>query len=444
MTMHLSAARTLILASIGLAPTLVVACGSDPAKVACEGSAATETPGVETCDNGIQHRTSVATCDSNVPRSAEEFTCGDEFGSCSTDEDCAEQANGFCDTGFDGGCFCHYGCETDADCDAGNACLCGEPVGVCVPANCQTDADCADEGLCALYQTDRECGIGTGLACTTSEDECLLDSDCAEGTICDVEVGDVRKCVDVGGCAIGRPFLIHGHPRLAAAVDGDSSWATPLSPSLADMDEQTRTALAERWTAIALMEHASIAAFARFTLQLLSVGAPAELVRDAASAMADETRHAQIAFGLASAYAKRIVGPGVLSIRGALDTNDLETFVTTLLLEGCLGETMAAIEARTDASTAPCPVVREVLETVAHDEMQHAILAWRTLAWLLSQPTLEAEVARLTHDVFAQLPGRTNDPLRTEVLREVVLPCAAQLLVARETISSTTAVFASA
>jgi hypothetical protein len=130
------------------------------------------------------------------------------------------------------------------------------------------------------------------------------------------------------------------------------------------------------------MEHASIAAFARFALQLLGMGAPPELVSGAQRAMADETEHAQLAFALASAYAGSDVGPGPLPINGALDGGDLRGVIGTLIREGCIGETIAAIEAMEARKVAVDPAVRAVLGKIAGDEARHAELAWLTLSWV--------------------------------------------------------------
>jgi hypothetical protein len=142
------------------------------------------------------------------------------------------------------------------------------------------------------------------------------------------------------------------------------------------------------------MEHASIAAFARFTLHLLALGAPPELVRDAQEAMGDETEHARLAFGLASAFAGRAMGPGPLAIEGALDGFDLRDFIATLIREGCIGETVAAIEAREALEDVTDPAVRAVLETIARDELRHAALAWRALGWVVSSGRANRELVR--------------------------------------------------
>jgi hypothetical protein len=129
------------------------------------------------------------------------------------------------------------------------------------------------------------------------------------------------------------------------------------------------------------MEHASIAAFARFALQLLALAAPAELVEAATSAMADETRHAKLCFGLASRYSNAILKPGPLPMEGALDGTDLLSTVDLAVTEGCIGEVSAALEAAWTASATRDPAVRRVLESIADDEARHAALAFRFVAW---------------------------------------------------------------
>lgn len=57
------------------------------------------------------------------------------------------------------------------------------------------------------------------------------------------------------------------------------------------------------------MEHASVAAFARFTLQLLAMGAPAELVQASVGAAADELDHARLRFGIADRFDGRLGAP---------------------------------------------------------------------------------------------------------------------------------------
>ena len=116
-----------------------------------------------------------------------------------------------------------------------------------------------------------------------------------------------RICQGIG-CAIGRPFIVEGDLRLAPVV-ARMDWRTRLAPTLDGLSADERAMLAAHWTEVAQLEHGSIAAFARFVLELLSLGAPPELVGTAQLAMRDEIAHARIAFGFASAYAGAPVGP---------------------------------------------------------------------------------------------------------------------------------------
>jgi hypothetical protein len=161
------------------------------------------------------------------------------------------------------------------------------------------------------------------------------------------------------------------------------------------------------------MEHASIAAFARFTLHLLAVGAPPELVSLSQQAIGDETEHARLAFSLASAYAGQAMGPGALAIEGSLDGFDVVELVGTLLREGCVGETVAAIEARDALESVRDPAVRRVLETIARDELRHAELAWRTLRWLVSSGRVSR--ARVRDEVAVALREMRSSRPRADI-----------------------------
>jgi hypothetical protein len=197
------------------------------------------------------------------------------------------------------------------------------------------------------------------------------------------------------------------------------------------------------------MEHASIAAFARFTLQLLALGAPSQLVFDSQLAQLDESEHSKLAFALASAYLGRPVGPGPLDVGGALEDASLEAVVTLAFVEGCIGETLAALEASECAAHCKDRFVSERLERIARDERQHAELAWRFLAWAVrSHPSLASHVTSLLDRARAELAdlpaasgsdaildhgvatANTRASLRREGLGDLVVPCASALLAA--------------
>jgi hypothetical protein len=201
---------------------------------------------------------------------------------------------------------------------------------------------------------------------------------------------------------------------------------------------------------MALMEHASVASFARFALHLLGLGAPPELLVATTAAMQDETRHAQLCFALARRYGGEDVGPGELALNDAFTNNDFESIVLAAVKEGCIGETVSALEATEAAEHCVDVPTREVLERIAREEAAHAELAWRFVAWALGRAegslvervrsVFAAELApRGGHEAPASLHDLTllafgvvtpdeREKLRRRALSETVLPCAEMLL----------------
>jgi hypothetical protein len=418
------------------------ACGSHP----CQSPAPLVVGGVDTgydtCAGGALRRRAVVGCPSLLPR-AGGGVCPPGGGvGCSSDKDCTDKPLGICQSGDPGGCFCIYGCARDSDCGSGEVCVCGDPVGRCEPASCGTGgAQGAGCGGCdCIDSTDYPGCPGKSFACQSPYDQCTSDLDCPSGEMCSHDAAGHHVCSKTT-CAVGRPFLVQGDERLAIAVLREDWAARGIAPNLRGLAPATRARLAGRWTEIARMEHASIAAFARFTMHLLAVGAPPELVRASQDAMGDETEHARLAFALAGAYARTLIGPGPLAIAGSLDGFGIEQLVATLVREGCIGETVAAIEAREALETATDPAVRAVLETIARDEQRHAELAWRTIAWLVAQGRVTharvvAEIEQAaretrpaaTDDADLSAHGLVSDARRAELRRaaldDVILPCA--------------------
>jgi hypothetical protein len=410
------------------------------------------------CAGGSMHRAEKHDCASRVPRTekcpnAPTYDAGPMPYGCQTDAECSSQLHGYCRASQGGGlapgCYCSTGCVNDAECGTGQICLCGDPVGQCVTASCTTNGDCPGDALCL---TSTSACPGIQFACQTDSDDCAGDADCQTGSQCSI-VGGAHRCQFVR-CVTGRPFLVGGAARIAGAVRR-KDWTSELAPCLDGLDGAARAALASRWTEIALMEHASIAAFARFALEILSLGAPPELLVATHAAMADETVHARDAFALASAYAGKPLGPGNLDIGAALGARTPLDIVRTAILEGCIGETVAAVEAAEALAHATDPAVREALARVTVDETRHAELAWRFVQWVLEHgdPALRTETATVLVGIVGSeaaacpaiteeraLPSTatlrahgfvseaTRNDIRRRVLGEVVLPCARALV----------------
>jgi hypothetical protein len=305
---------------------------------------------------------------------------------CQYDSDCTEMANGYCGSSavsggdIGGGRSCQYGCVSDDECGAGNICLCGDPVGRCVEASCTSDQSCEPGLHCASYDPTSGCSF-VAFACQASADECVSPTDCTN-EVCGLDQSGQRACVP-GGCAVGRPFLVDEVARMAG-VAGRSDWLhQPLRPNLLGLDATVRERLARDWLHAARLEHASIAAFSRFLLELLAFGAPADLVARTIQAMEDERRHTELCFALASAYAGLPLGPGELDLEGALPAPSLEHSLVTAIREGCVGETVAALEAAELGERVADPVLASVLASIAADEERHAELAFQFVKWAI-------------------------------------------------------------
>lgn len=231
-----------------------------------------------------------------------------------------------------------------------------------------------------------------------------------------------------GEICMGRPFTIAGEARVAEVVARDD-WARELAPALDDLDDEARAAHAARWLEDGQKEHASVASFARFALQLMSLGAPPDLLADTQRAMADEIRHAELCFGLASAYAGRRIGPGRLSMDQALGAEDVVAIALGCWTEGCIGETLAALDAHAAAGACHDRAVAKVHAIIARDETRHAELSWRALRWMMAQDDGRIRAALAPH--VAALASHAD-----RAVREVILPAAEALLQADSRVSS--------
>ena len=460
--MKLRPLRLVLLAILTGCDSKKGACTDGTAILLSDGSAS----GFVECEDETVHRVSAETCP--LPDPAGDSVCSTENnqGSCQTDSDCTDGGNGRCvQTGSDEfsddiWCGCKYGCETDDDCGTGSVCTCDttSPTGrsECIPASCQTDADCGEE-QCVLdvYQW---CGNPQlSLSCSTAEDECTANAQCEGSDLgspyewCALD-GEARACDSKSSgdyCGDGRPFFVAGE-AVTAADQGADGWGAALSPEVAGLSEQERAVLARRWRHAGLAEHASVASFARYLLQLMALGAPAALVSEATAAMSDEIRHAQQCLALASAYAGEVVGPGPLNITGALaGPHTLESVLESVIVEACVGETIAAIQAAEALRLATDETVRVVLTGIVADEWRHAEAGWRFVRWAVHQggPAMAQRAQEML--ATAAQRRRTPPPLpqlspavfdahgcpdaerlhaaEQAALREIILPCMAAL-----------------
>ncbi len=201
----------------------------------------------------------------------------------------------------------------------------------------------------------------------------------------DPEFSSVCAPSGPGTVVDGRPLVVAEQARVADLRRGNR-WSAAVPMGGIELSETQRATLATRWRVAGLYEHASIASFARFTLDLMVHDAPPELLLAAQKAAADEIRHARMCFGLAAAYGEP-VEPAKLELPDSslpLSQSLVQLAVDTAK-EGCIGETLAAVRAAEQLARAKDPAVRTVLATLVKDEGEHAELAWRTLRWAVDE-----------------------------------------------------------
>ncbi len=343
-------------------------------------------------------------------------------------------------------------CATDSDCGDGMVCIgddiaaTGSTESFCIEAKCETSADC-DSGECGLSSYDDGCGPIVSLHCRDEDaDECRADADCPDTeNQCVTTYWSEEVWVCAGfDCAIGRPLMVGGESEHAVVAGIEVAPGTVRA--IPGLDEATRGALAAWWAHVAQLEHASVASFARVTLELMSIGAPPDILRDVQTAASDEIVHAQLAFEQASRFSGITLGPAPLSTAGVVPRLGAEAVLKGLIAEACVGETVGVAEARIAREGCTDPALQGVFTQIIDDETRHAALAWRTLAWLLDRHPELVDVAEDSfHEAIAAvastdtaavpscptwglLGAKERSAAREEAVQEVVWPCVQAVL----------------
>lgn len=245
---------------------------------------------------------------------------------------------------------------------------------------------------------------------------------------------------------LGRPLRGGGgEGPITADVGPHAGWTEAATPDAAQLSAEDREALAAAWARDGALEHASVAEFSRLSLALLALAAPSDLVEATHQAALDEVRHAELCFGLASALAGRTLGPGPLDVdRAAPPPLDPVTLALQTLADGCVGETLASLEASRARDLATDPAAVRLLAIVAEDEARHAELAYAIVMWCVrsvdaaGRARIADEARRLAtaparaaspdgpdaarHAAYGRLPPSARAAVLEQGLRDVVRP----------------------
>jgi hypothetical protein len=255
-----------------------------------------------------------------------------------------------------------------------------------------------------------------------------------------------RVCVPPN---VGRLLRVKNR-AIVAGTEERGDWRAAERVDASALTEDDRIFLASHWRTCAQGEHASIASFSRVALQMMALGAPADLLAGVHAAALDEVEHARACFAIASSYSGFDEGPGALPVDAlAVRPLELEQIASETFLDACVGETVGTVVARAAAERARDASVRATLERIASDEERHAELAWRTLAWavraggarvqraliealLKIDETLAPIAARPAHlSAHGVLPADQEDCVRRRAIEEVVVPCLRALIESR-------------
>ena len=234
----------------------------------------------------------------------------------------------------------------------------------------------------------------------------------------------------------GRPFTVEGKSRTTTSQTSHvgctsdvASWKIDQKPSLIENNTYNHE-IGIEWIKQAEAEHASVASFARHTLQLMSIGAPSELIISSQQASIDEVKHAKMCYGFAGAFLDLDVSPGALDVDRSLEQINIKNIIQSVIQDGCIEETLSAIEAQFTAYHAKDDAVKASLTQIASDETRHAQLAWDTIVWItkkyseyqpLVKETFHAELKRqhtlLTDNIQPLHSVRCPDSRRDDYLQ---------------------------
>lgn len=231
-------------------------------------------------------------------------------------------------------------------------------------------------------------------------------------------LGCLLTLLSTVGFSRGRQLRHFGRAILPKLRTNDE-WADS-SVSLGT-NEPPPAGLPQQWRENGKTEHASIAAFARLTLDLMALGAPPSLIAAANQDALDEIRHAEICFSLARALDGKSESPAPFpeaqrpktlprSRTLALAKLAVDSLVDGAFNEGVSARIIASLARRCEVSG-----IRERLKEIAADEGRHAAHGWTVVKWCLEQggrpvaDALHGAARALPHQLNSELPEAARD-----------------------------------
>ena len=155
----------------------------------------------------------------------------------------------------------------------------------------------------------------------------------------------------------------------------------------------------EKWLEIGLAEYSSIATFARFSLELMSHGAPLWLVELSNKAQLDEIKHTKIVFEIANKLLEHINNTNKSCIvpdkfpnhEMNINNDDWNKMVMDVIIGGCFGETVSALTMMKRHKIDNIKIIDKYLYEISLDEINHSSFAWIVIRWIIDQLTISDE-----------------------------------------------------
>lgn len=193
------------------------------------------------------------------------------------------------------------------------------------------------------------------------------------------------------GFARGRQLRQFGRIVLPPVVVDDQWITAPMTVDAEGATTQVREGLAAQWRDNGRTEHASVAAFARLSLDLISLGAPPALIAASNQDALDEIRHTELCFSLARSLDGKSESPGAFPAASKVRTLSsnralaLATLAVDSLVDGALHEGVSARVIAKLARRCTDESIRAVLKEIAADEGRHAAHGWDVVEWCLAE-----------------------------------------------------------
>jgi hypothetical protein len=170
------------------------------------------------------------------------------------------------------------------------------------------------------------------------------------------------------------------------------------------LPEDERIAVAGVWRRRSRNELSTSTVFASLTRALVAFRAPRAIVREAASAVADEVRHAEICLHVARAYWAECPEPDPSEVvEAAFETRPHLATLLYVVMQSCINEGVATAYLQRCFDEAEHPLARAAVRDILQDEIHHARFGWTLLATDVVRPEWRSSIAEALPDLMQRV-----------------------------------------